>query len=136
MPAFDFAAEYVRRRTTDRMTDECRIFRPGKMEVGPDGRAKRGNPDVKYEGVCRFWEVQAGSPVVIGDQQVTVTQSYLSLPFDSYVPEQDDIVLITKSADHDLEGRTVQVVSTVRGGGLRASRKFQVRLVESQKASW
>lgn len=91
---------------------------------------------MKYEGVCRFWEVQAGSPVVIGDQQVTVTQSYLSLPFDSYVPEQDDIVLITKSADHDLEGRTVQVVSTVRGGGLRASRKFQVRLVESQKASW
>jgi|SRR5690606_35677725 len=119
------------------MEDTCRIYRPGAMVIDPDNdSAKRGDADIKYEGKCRFWEVQAGSPVVIGDQQVTVTQSYLSLPFDSYVPEQDDIVLIIASADSDLVGRTVQVVATVRGGGLRASRKFQVRLVESQKATW
>lgn len=132
-----FAASYVRRRTTDRMEDECRIYRPGEMEIDPvTKKAKRGNPEVKYEGPCRFWEVQAGTPSVIGDQQLTVSTAYLSLPFNSYVPEQDDIVLITKSVDSDLVDRTVQVISVVRGGGLRASRRFQVRLVDSQKASW
>lgn len=137
MPLSKFAASYVRSRTADRMDDECRIFKPGGMVIDPvTHKAKRVDAVVKYEGKCRFWEVQAGSQVVIGDQQVVVTQSYLSLPYDAPVPESDDIVEITKSVDPDLEGRTVQVVSIVRGGGLRASRKFLVRLVDSQKASW
>lgn len=137
MPLSKFAASYVRSRTSDRMDDECRIFKPGGMVVDPvTHKAKRADAVVKYEGKCRFWEVQAGSQVVIGDQQVVVTQSYLSLPYDAPVPESDDIVEITKSVDPDLVGRTVQVVSIVRGGGLRASRKFLVRLVDSQKASW
>lgn len=131
-----FATHYLRTRTAERMEDACRIFSKGQITVNPDHTASRGEDEVKYEGPCRVWEVTAGNQVVISDSQVVMSQTYLSLPYDAPVPESDDIVLITSSADPDLMGRTVSIVGVVRGGGLRASRKFTVRVVDSQKASW
>lgn len=132
----DYATRYLRDRTAARMEDTCRIFTPGKMVVGSDFKSRREPQTVKYEGPCRIWEVISGNQVVISDKQVVVSQTYLSLPYDAPVPESDDIVLITKSADPDLVGRTVSIVSVTRGGGLRASRKMLVRVVDSKKATW
>lgn len=114
------------------MLDECRIYRQGKVVT--DGFKARRETDLEiYEGPCRVWEVASSAQVVISDHQVVVSQTYLSLPWDAPVPESDDIVEITKSADTDLEGRTVQVVSVTRGGGLRASRRFTIRVVDDQR---
>lgn len=132
-----FAAKYVRSRTAERMTDQCRIWKPGPPVLDRNtGKTKRAADIVRYEGKCRFWEVSSGQQVLIGDQQLVMSQSYLSLPYNSVVPESDDIIKITKSVDDDLTGRTVRVVSVVRGGGLRASRRFMVQVVESEKANW
>lgn len=132
-----FAASYVRKRTSERMVDECRIWKPGPVILDrTTGKTSRGEDILKYQGVCRFWEVTAGGAALLGDEQVTISQTYLSLPYNAVVPEQDDIVKITMSVDPDLVGRTVKVVSTVRGGGLRASRRFLVQVVESQKPTW
>jgi hypothetical protein len=131
-----FAASYVRRRTTEHMVDRCKVWKPGDIIVDTDGNAHREVGTVKYEGPCRFWEVNAGQQIVVGDEQISMTQSYLSLPFDSVVPEQDDVVEITACVDSDLVGRMVNITGVVRGGGLRASRKFSVQVVESKKASW
>lgn len=100
------------------------------------GKAQRVVKTLKYEGVCRFWEVLGGQQALVGDQQIVMSSSYLSLPFDAPVPESDDVVKITKSVDPDLEGRVVRIVSVVRGGGLRASRRFLVQVVDSQKETW
>lgn len=134
--ASKFATSYLRRRSAERMEDQCRIYKQGKMEVSEDFTARRSTEIVRYEGRCRLWEVPASSQVVIGDRQMVVAHTYLSLPWDAPVPESDDIVLMTNSADHDLIGRTVAVVSVVRGGGLRGSRKFTVRVLDSKKDSW
>lgn len=131
-----FAASYVRKRTTEHMVDRCRIWKPGDVVVDDDGSAHRDESQLKYEGPCRFWEVNAGQQIVVGDQQISMTQSYLSLPFDSIIPEQDDVVQITESVDSDLVGRVVNITGVVRGGGLRASRKFTVQVVESKKPTW
>lgn len=131
-----FAASYVRKRTTEHMVDRCKIWRPGDVVVDNDGNASRNIAEVKYEGACRFWEVSAGQQVVVGDQQISMTQSYLTLPYNAPVPEQDDIVQITESADSDLQGRVVNITGVVRGGGLRASRRFTVQVVESKKSTW
>lgn len=131
------AQAYVRKRATELMADQCRIFKPQKPVLDRNtGKTVTPDPVIKYEGPCRFWEVQSGGQVLIGDEQVTMSQTYLSLPFNSVVPESDDVVEITASADDSLVGTTVQVISIVRGGGLRGSRKLSVRVVESQKASW
>jgi hypothetical protein len=132
-----FARTYVRIRTADRMTDECQIYTPGPPVLDKaTGKTTRGAGTVKYQGVCRVFEQQAGAIVYIGDQQVTTTVSYLTIPFDAPLPETDDVVVITKSDDPDLVGRTVSIQSMVRGGGLRASRRFQVLIVTSKKESW
>lgn len=132
-----FAAAYVRKRTAERMVDECKIWKPGKVVLDrTTGQSVREILQTRYEGPCRFWEVTSGTQVVIGDQQYTSTQSYLSLPYNSPIPESDDVVQITKSVDVDLIGRTVRVISVVRGGGLRASRRFLVQVVDSKKDTW
>jgi len=132
-----FAASYVRKRTTEHMVDACTIWTPGEIVVDPDtGDAVRLQGEIKYDGPCRFWEVNAGSQIVVGDEQITTTEAYLSLPFNSVVPEADDVVQITMSVDSDLVGRMVNILSVVRGGGLRASRRFRVQVVESTKSSW
>ena len=132
-----FAASYVRKRTTEHMVDHCKIWTPGEIVVDPDtGRAQRLQGEIKYDGPCRFWEVNAGPQIVVGEQQITSSEAYLTLPFNSVVPEDDDVVQITASVDEDLVGRMVNILSVVRGGGLRASRRFRVQVVESTKASW
>lgn len=131
-----FATNYLRTRTADRMQDSCRIFRRSGVTVDENFKASRGEAVVKYDGPCRIWEVTAGNQVIVSDQQVVVTQTYLSLPWDAPVPESDDIVLITASADSDLVGRTVAITGITRGGGLRASRRFTVTFVDSQSDAW
>ena len=132
-----FAKSYVRARTAERMDDACEIWKPGPPVLDKTtGKTKRSKALVKYVGPCRFWEVTAGQQALVGDQQVVFTQTYFSLPYDAPVPESDDIVKITQSDDFDLRGRTVRIISTVRGGGLRASRRFLVQLVDSQKDAW
>lgn len=131
-----FAKSYLRRRATEQLWDACRIYKQGKMTVGDNFSARRSPAVIKYEGACRLWEVPASSQVVIGDSQLVVSQTYLSLPWDAPVPESDDIVLITKSDDPDLVGRTVSIVSVVRGGGLRGTRKFTVKVLDSKKETW
>ena len=131
-----FAASYVRKRTSERMTDACKVWKPGKPVLDSDGNASRPEETLKYEGPCRFWEVQSGQQIVVGDQQISMSQSYLSLPFDTVIPEVDDVVQITESVDSDLIGRVVNITGVVRGGGLRASRKFSVQVVTSKKETW
>lgn len=132
-----FAASYVRKRTAERMDDVCKVWKPGPPVLDrTTGKTRRGDSVVKYEGPCRFWEVTSGQQALLGDTQVVFSQSYLSLPYNSVVPESDDVVKIIRSVDADLTGRTVRVVSVVRGGGLRASRRFMVQVIDSSKDSW
>lgn len=132
-----FQARYVRHRTSSLMVDRCKIWKAGSPLLDrPSGHTTRSEGAIKYEGRCRFWEVTSGSQTIIGDQQIVMTQSYFSIPYDAPVPESDDIVQIIDSVDPDLIGRTLNILSTVRGGGLRASRRFTVELIESQSATW
>jgi hypothetical protein len=132
-----FGRSYVRKRATQRQDDACKIWKPGPVVVDKStGKSSRSVLQVKYEGPCRFWEVTAGQQIVVGDEQITMTQAYLSLPYNAPIPEADDVVEITHSDDTDLIGRTVEVISAVRGGGLRASRRLMVKVRESKKANW
>ena len=68
MPLSKFATKYVRSRTTDRMGDTCRIFKPGAMVIDPvTKRARRENPEIKYEGrgSCGCWRSSAGHHPVL-----------------------------------------------------------------------
>ena len=131
------AQAYIKKRSAQLMADECRIFKPNKPVLDrTTGKTRTPSPTIKYQGPCRYWEVQSGQQVSIGEETLTMTQSYLSLPYDAPVPESDDTVEIIKSVDPTLVGTTVAVISITRGGGLRGSRKLLVRVIESKKDTW
>lgn len=132
-----YPRDHIRQRATDLMSAAVRISRPG-VEYDPVTRRDTSTEgDLIYEGPARIWEVPAGSQIVIGEEEVTVTSTYLSIPFwVQPLPESDDLIVVTQSDDEDLIGRSLDIISVVRGGGLRASRRFQVRVSASRKSTW
>lgn len=133
-----FSLSYLRTRTTEKMDHTCRINRPGSYTDNDlTGIASYQAGAVVYEGPCRFWEAQGGSGGFLGEEQVKVTQTFLSIPWSSPVPEEDDVITILTHVDPDMVGRTVQVEAMTRGGDLRASRVFRVKITTHlNKAGW
>jgi hypothetical protein len=137
MKISQFARDYVRKRTEDRMEDACKIWKPGEPTFDPvTKRASRAEAVVRYEGMCRIWEAQAGAQVLVGDEQVTMTSTYLTLPREAPVPESDDVIEITDALDPDMIGRTVTITGVSRGGDMAPSRRFMVEVMDSQKDTW
>jgi hypothetical protein len=138
-----YAQRYIRDKATELMPGTCRFYAPPNTDdpgnYNPTtGDWSSGAITVKWTGPCRIWEVAAGQQVVVGEQEIVTTQTYLSLPFDvTPLPEHDDIIeVLTYPDDPDLVGRTVSIEDFVRGGGLRASRRFLVTVQSSNKSTW
>lgn len=135
-----YAQRFIQNRALHLMTSTCVIYTPNVSDATYDpvtGTAGAAAPAYRYEGPCRLWEVPGGQSVVVGDQEVTITQTYFALPFwVTPLPERGDTIEILTSDDADLVGRTVSIKSTIRGGGLRASRRFLVEVADSPKSSW
>lgn len=125
------AKAYIRRRASGNqmLTDTCRITRPtGDSYLDANNDYVPVEGPVIYEGPCRLWESSSGMAVQIGDGELVVSSTFLSLPWDIFpIPSENDVCLITMSDDNDVIGRTVTLGGPARGGNLRATRKYQIR---------
>lgn len=134
-----FSRSYIRTRSSELMSDVCQILRPGPGRVVYDvatKRAKNTSRTFIYTGKCRLWEVPSGQSQAYNDQDLVISQMFLSLPWDATVPEPEDQVLITTSDDPSIEGQYYQVESIVRSGGLRAARRVLVQAIDSPSTLW
>jgi hypothetical protein len=135
-----YSQAYIQNKAQELMNSRVKIFTPdlGGGTYDPvTGDVTPGEGTFKYEGPARIWEVPGGQNIVIGEEEVTVTQTYLSIPYWVMpLPEMDDVIAVLESDDPDLVGRTVIIQNTIRGGGLRASRRFQVQVSDSKKSEW
>jgi hypothetical protein len=132
-----YATVYIRDRATDLMNAKVRINKPVPAYDPATRTTTNTEGPVKYEGPCRIWEVPGGNQIVIGDEEFVITQSYMSIPWNvSPLPEVDDLIIVVDSDDADLIGRSINIESAVRGGGLRASRKFEISISTSKKDTW
>jgi hypothetical protein len=128
-----FARDYGRAHATEMMEDTVRITRPGPAEVTYDPLTREvttTNGVVIYEGAARIWEVRAGSKQEIGDRQLRVTQTYVSILWNAAIPEPKDRIKILGSMDAQLVGRTMRCLAVTRGGGLRVSRVMSVEFYD------
>lgn len=125
------ALEYVRSRATGVMQAQCKIVRVIKPSFDQStGTATSGARSVIYEGRCRVWEVVGGgTPMLIGEEEVEVDNTQLSLPFDvSPIPKRYDQVEITAHAtDPEMVGKRFEINSGAMAGDLRATRRFSIR---------
>lgn len=127
------ARRYLTRRSEHLMEDECRIFTPGltRVEYDPETRVATTVQGTDYYlGKCRLWEVPAGGKFDLGELTYTMSQTWLSIPYDAPVPETDQLVEMLKSVDPGLTGKILRITSVVHGGGLRGSRRMQVEFVD------
>ena len=118
------------------MDSQIKISRPGRAYDPVTRRDSNTAGDLIYEGKARIWEVPGGSTAIIGDDEIVMTSTYMSVPYSAPMPEADDLIVIVDSVDPDLIGRTVNIDSIVRGGSLAASRQFSVTLSSSKKGTW
>lgn len=132
------ARRYLTKRSSELMEDACRIYTPGltRVEYDPETRvATTITGETYYEGKCRLWEVPAGGRFDLGDIQYTMSQTWLSIPFDAPVPNTDQLVQMTMSVDPGLVGKILRITSVVHGGGLRGSRRMQVEFIDRKDAT-
>jgi hypothetical protein len=131
-----YALTYLRERATDLMN--CAIIASAPV-VAYDALTRRetsGAGSVIYDGPARVWQVPSSAQVLVGEDQVTITQTMLSVPWETPSFSLDTLILVTAADDDDLIGRSLNIESSVRGGGLRASRQFSVSISTSKRVSW
>lgn len=129
-----FSRSYLRKRASDKMEDLCEIWRHGTLPLNKaTGVVTTTKQTLLYSGKCRIWQVVAGTQVLMGDEQIVMSTTYLSLPYDAYVPNYDDIIHVIKTSDPALNSSYFHVVGTSFSGGLRASRRFTVDVLSSPR---
>lgn len=130
------ARAYVRRRATAQMYATCVIERVDEGLWDPlSNLVTAGGRTVIYTGECRVWELSGPQPVDIGDDQIVLQSTNISIPWDvNPVPHRDDEVKILGSAvDFDLVGRRYRILDEAKSGDLRATRRFLVHGVEEHR---
>lgn len=136
-PITAYARNYVRRKATAQMTATCRIERVEGPTVDPATlRATSGARTTIYEGRCRVWEVTGGGTFMVGEEEYGLQNTNLSIPWDADpVPRKDDEgVILTSPYDPDMVGRRFQINDTAKAGDLRATRRFQVKMLQENEA--
>jgi hypothetical protein len=125
------ARKYVRSRATAVMECTCRITRGSRPEGYDEDTlvfTPEGLAELVYEGVCRIWEVQGASSVVVGDTDVYQVSTNLSIPWDSpeIVQRYDEVTVLTAPQDSQMVGKRYEITTVAKAGELRATRRFEV----------
>lgn len=131
----DRAIQAVRSRALLFMTSTVQIRKAVKPTFDINtGRAASGSGALVYEGLARIWEVTQGGSVVVGEDDVNLENTQLSIPWNiSPVPQKGDLVKVLTSDDANLVGRVFAIRSAAKSGLLRPTRRFNVTLHEESR---
>lgn len=131
------ATRYVRARVNAQMSYWIKIYRTGAPEFNSTTGVYTANAVTQiYEGKARIWYAGGGSAIAIGEGDIVLTPTYVSIPFESDpIPRVDDVIEVMDSADPDLVGRTFRIMSVDSGSYLLPARKMQV-VMWSENRTW
>lgn len=124
------ALDYVRSRAENIMQATCRIERVLKPTFDQStGNATAGGRQTIYEGPCRIWEVSGGNVVMVGEDEVSMQNTQLSIPWDvDPVPiKYDQVQILAHNTDDSLIGKRFEILSGAKAGELRATRRFAIQ---------
>lgn len=124
------ALAYVRKQATEIMQAQCRIERVNPPTFNQTtGTAVPGSRTTIYEGRCRIWEAAGASVTFVGEDDVSLQSTQLSIPWDvNVLPKKDDEVqMISHNTDALIVGKRFVIDSSAKAGELRATRRFSVR---------
>lgn len=136
------ARKYVRAQATAIMEATCRIERVSAGSYDEDTLKQSAGARVTlYEGPCRLWESTGRAEVAIGDSELIMQSTNLSIPWDSAfeadvqhpAPRRDDqFVILSHHTDSAVVGRRGAILDVAKAGDLRATRRYGVQMSQSQ----
>jgi hypothetical protein len=127
------ALGYVRSRATRMMTHTCKVERVTKATYDETSLiATPGAKTIIYSGVCRIWSISGSAFVVVGETDVMMQNTQLSIPWDvDPIPQHnDEVTVLTADDDDSLVGKKFQIQDSGKSGALRATRRFTVISME------
>jgi hypothetical protein len=133
------AVNYVRNHAEAQMEDTVRIYRnkPSALNVD-NGLIESGQGYVVYEGKARIQNINGPAPMIIGEGDLTFSDTYGSIPVDinGPIPVTDDTLLIlTHKTDPDLIGKSFRITGVHGGGYLMAVRTIHLRTL-AENRTW
>ena len=131
-PITSLARSYVRSRATAVMGATCRIERIEKPSSDETSLiASPGSRETIYSGVCRIWSVTGAGLLELGEVDVSLQTTQLSIPWDvADVPRKyDEVQILTSPQDVVLIGRRFMITDVAKAGELRATRTFTVTTI-------
>lgn len=138
-----YARNYVRGHATAHMYYTVRIVRmkQGVFDEDTGGIATAINLEI-YDGPARIWTVSGPQVIAVGEDQMSFTQTNMSIPWDSDpVPHRDDIATVSTYDPHPgygdsaLLGRSFRILDVQLGGQMFATRRMSVLSV-TDSAAW
>jgi hypothetical protein len=127
------ARQYVRTRTEDIMSYECRVERMTPPSSDEDTLiTTAGGRLTIYEGKFRLWEITGATGLNIGGEDLMLESTQASFPYDSPLFRKDDEIVITAVPEQDLMlmGNRYQIQTKAKAGELRATRRYTVTSVQ------
>lgn len=129
------AQKFVRDRATAMMRYTCRIERVTPPSYDESTLiATAGGRTTIYEGVCRVWGVTSGASAInLGETEIPMQSTRLSIPWTvTEVPQRNDEVVIVSAVNEDpaVLGKRFRIESSSKAGELRATREFEVSLMD------
>jgi len=80
-----------------------------------------------YQGIARIWEVTGTSSISIGESDVDIQSTQISLPWNTpLLQKNDEIQVLSATTDSVMVGKRFQVQSSAKAGELRATRRYNV----------
>ena len=131
----DRARAFVQSRAQDFMSTTCEIKRPHDPSFDiSTGFGNAGSRSTIYTGKCRVHEVTNGPVVMIGEDEISQQNTQISIPWNADpVPIKGDYIKITASrVDTNLVGRLFVITDMAKSGELRATRRFNVSVIEER----
>ena len=131
----DRTRSYVRKRTLDAMTAQVTIYRMHKPEMDPTSLLIISDTaETIYTGQARIRQVSGAAPILVGEEQLTLAGTAVSIPYDAALPRVDDIVVVDSfGTDTELVSRAFQVRDVDGGGLIRAVRTMTCTLYNESR---
>lgn len=135
-PVSALAREYVRSRIEAFQEYTCRIERVAANTYDEDTLvATPGSKQVLYEGQCRLWAIAGSGTVLVGETDISNQDTMLSIPWDTaaVIKRHDEVQILSANTDSQVVGLRFEITSVEKAGELRATRRFQVTMLQDQR---
>lgn len=131
----DRTRAYVRKRVLEAMTANVTIYRMVKPALDTNTLfVTATSAETIYTGAARIRQVTGGAPIIVGEEQLSVAGTAISIPFDAALPRADDIVVVSSfGPDEELETRAFLVRDVDAGGLIRAARTMTCAIYEESR---